>query len=940
MHTFFSILHEAIHTFFRYLYQPINNRMKRVLILVFCFALQYFSYATNYYIASSGNDASDGKSTTTAFQSIDRINQEVFQPGDSILFNRGDVFRGMLQINQSGSSSNVIYIGAYGTGSLPVLSGAEVVTGWTNTTGNIYETICADCPDQIQQIFINNIRHVPARYPNAGYLSMTNVDNTAKTFTASGLNAPAGTWDGASVFLRTVQWVIDEFTVQSYTPQQITYTIPTKFYTSYPTQNNFGFFLTNKLIALDSIGEWFYDPATKKISILPVYPITLSTNGAEIPVYTNCIQFSSNIKFVTIENIQMERSLKDAVFLDQSSDIRIQSCSILQAGRDGVGGFENYSTYNSNLTVQNCLIRDICNTGINLTSGQNILLKGNTLQSIGMVPGLGQGYDAGYDGIFCPSNSKVIGNRVDSVGYNGIHVNQYDTVKYNHCSNYGLTKNDCGGIYYWTGAHNYIGYNIVHDGYGYADGTVFPNKLMVTGIYSDDYSHDNVIEYNTSYSNETGIMIHNTSNTFVRNNVAYDNRRAQLLMIEGSPHITPAAVHDNVISNNTLQCLHPSQRALLIETEKNNVATLGTFSDNWYCNPYAEDVISIAYTPLYSSGNYTLRYLSLTLDQWQSLYSIDVASHTAYDYPSVYARYIPSGNNLIQNSTFSTGIGWWWTYGNSQFTLNAAPAGSHVNSASLSGQYQNKSTLSEGNWGIAPIPLIKDKQYLLRYKLGGEQAGGVKIGVNFQDAPSTPSTTPVSLCRVYASTLQEDSILFTSNYTQSNSLLFKSTSADGNFWLDDVTLYEVTLDTTHAQPHTISQLFINASAAVITLQTASNYRNLDGTVVSNNIVLQPYTSVVLKDLSAISTSIRKQNNAVLNVMVFPNPASNKLFINVVGITNQSTVKIFDLQGKEVYSALYDDEAGISIPAQWTNGIYLLQLSNDKGEATKRFVLNR
>ncbi len=912
--------------------------MKKVLTLFFCFGLHSFLSATNYFIASSGNDAADGKSISTAFASISRINQVVLQPGDSVLFNRGNVFRGMLTIQQSGSDTKSIYIGAYGSGNLPVLSGAEVLTGWTNTSGNVFETACADCPDQLQQIFVNNVRHIPARYPNAGYLPMTNVNNAAKTFTATDLTDAAGAWNGATLFLRTQQWVIDAFTVQTYAPQEISYSIPAKFYTSYDIQNYFGFFLSNKRLALDSAGEWFYDASAKAISLIPVDATVLLADGAEVSVYTNNIRFSSAINYVTIEHIQLEKSLKDAVFMNQCANIRMHSCNILQAGRDGVGGFENYSTYNSNLTIQNCLIRDICNTGINLTGGETILIKENTLQLIGLIPGLGQGYDAGYDGIFCPSHSKVIGNSLDSIGYNGIHVNQYDSVMYNQCSNYGLTKNDCGGIYYWTGKHNYIGYNITHDGYGNADGTVYPNKLMASGIYSDDYSHDNVIEYNTTYRNETGIMIHNSSHTRVNHNTAYDNFRSQIYFLEGSPHIETAAIHDNSIHENVFQCLHPSQRALLIETEKNNVATLATFSSNWYCNPYADEVISVAYTPLYSSGNGVQRYLGLTLPEWQSMYSIDLDGHTAFDYPTVYAHYIPSGNNLILNSTFSTGTGWWWTYGNSQFKLYAAPDSPMINSASLNGQYENKQTLSEGNWGIASIPLIKDKNYLLRYKIAGEQTGGVKIGMNFQDAPSTPSTTPVSLCRSYSSTLQQDSILFRSNYSKSNSLIFKSTSYDGNFWLDDVTLWEVDLDTSHSAPHTSSRLFVNPSNTPLTLTTANMYRNLDGTIVIDNITLQPFTSVVLKDFS-VPNGIRMKKSSSIDIQLFPNPASDKLSIHCEPTIQPSDVRIFNLLGEELYQASYSQDP-ILLARQWSNGIYILQLSGDNETVTARFVLNR
>jgi len=913
--------------------------MTRLLTLLFWILIQQFSLASVYYVAASGNDLSDGSSPSTAFQSINRLNQLSLAPGDSILFNRGDLFRGMLQINASGSSANPIYIGAYGSGNLPVLSGAEILTGWTNTSGNIYQTSCPNCPAQLQQVFVNNVRHIPARYPNSGYFTMTNVNNTDSTFTATSLNDGTAVWDTADLFLRTEHWVIDKFQVKSYVPQQITYTIPPHFYTSYAIQENFGFFLSGKYIALDSAGEWYYNSKTKLLSVIPVNADSLLNNGAEVSVYTNCIQFSSGIQYVTVENIQLEKSLSDAVFMNQTSFITIRGCTILQAGRDGVGGFENYSTYNTSLTVQNCIIRDICNVGINLGGGQNVLLKGNTVSLSGLIPGMGSGFDVGYAGVYCPSNSKIIENAVDSIGYIAIHIGNSDTAIYNQCSFYGLTKNDCGGIYFWSGSDNYVAYNITGDGHANGQGTIYPDDMMVEGIYSDDYSHNNVIEFNTAYRNESGIIIHNTANSIVRNNVCYDNRRSQMYVVEGNPHNTTTTVYGNQIKNNVLQCLHPSQKAMTLETEQNNIATMSACDSNWYCNPYEDEVIEIAYSPGYATGNATFRYTGLTLNQWQTTYGLDPNSHLAFDYPSSYAQYTQLGSDLVVNSTFTNGSGWWWTYGNTDFAISAVPAGTQINTPSLSGQYQNKQTLSPGNWGISPIQTMKDQQYILSYNIVGESAGGLQAALTFQNTPFTRSTTPVVLFKSFTSQLKTDTVLFTANYTVGNSLGFNSSSFDGNFWMDDVTIYEVNADTSVTNPHTISKLFMNPSSSSIILPTAGKFRNLDGTIVNTNLTLQPFTSIVLKDLSARITSIKKKIQDRTDIIVFPNPATDKIFIQQGTLTSQASVKILDIRGVELYNSVYS-EGGISIPGQWANGMYVLIYSIGDNQSISKFVISR
>jgi len=60
------------------------------------------------------------------------------QPGDRILFRRGDTFYGSLNITKSGEAGLPITIGAYGTGDKPVITGFTTVTGWANEGNGIY----------------------------------------------------------------------------------------------------------------------------------------------------------------------------------------------------------------------------------------------------------------------------------------------------------------------------------------------------------------------------------------------------------------------------------------------------------------------------------------------------------------------------------------------------------------------------------------------------------------------------------------------------------------------------------------------------------------------------------------------------------------------------------------------------------------------------------
>jgi len=98
--------------------------------------------ATTYYVSSStGNDANSGTSSATAWQTIGHVNAQTFNPGDSILFKRGDVWNESLTPPSSGSSGSPITFDAYGTGAAPNLTGYYAVptTAWVLVTGNAWK---------------------------------------------------------------------------------------------------------------------------------------------------------------------------------------------------------------------------------------------------------------------------------------------------------------------------------------------------------------------------------------------------------------------------------------------------------------------------------------------------------------------------------------------------------------------------------------------------------------------------------------------------------------------------------------------------------------------------------------------------------------------------------------------------------------------------------
>jgi hypothetical protein len=82
-----------------------------------------------YYVDPNGSDSNNGQSTSSPWQTINKVNQTTFSPGDRILFKAGGVWTGMLHPLGSGTSGSPIVIDMYGSGSKPSINGNGASAG-------------------------------------------------------------------------------------------------------------------------------------------------------------------------------------------------------------------------------------------------------------------------------------------------------------------------------------------------------------------------------------------------------------------------------------------------------------------------------------------------------------------------------------------------------------------------------------------------------------------------------------------------------------------------------------------------------------------------------------------------------------------------------------------------------------------------------------------
>jgi hypothetical protein len=114
------------------------------------------SLATTYYVSPNGSDAASGTSIASAWRTVTKVNLTKFARGDRVLFQRGGVWREMLEPKASG-----VYYGAYGSGERPVFSGADVVTGTWVPAGR-YSCSLAVGGDDLTNVWIDGVLGLPA----------------------------------------------------------------------------------------------------------------------------------------------------------------------------------------------------------------------------------------------------------------------------------------------------------------------------------------------------------------------------------------------------------------------------------------------------------------------------------------------------------------------------------------------------------------------------------------------------------------------------------------------------------------------------------------------------------------------------------------------------------------------------------------------------------
>ncbi len=398
-----------------------------------------------YYVSSNGKDNNGGRTESSSWKSISKVNSTFFRSGDTILFRRGDTFSGQININQSN-----ITLGSYDSGNKPVITGAVQLSGWTVYSGSIY---VAQASSLVKNLFANGVQMTLARYPNSGFVYITS-KSSSTTFSASGVTQSSGYWNGANCRLRTNGWSFESPTVSTQSGTTIVLAAA-PYFDSFTT--GWGFYLDNKLAALDVAGEWYCDPASNKVYFYApngVNPNNLTVTGSTLDYGVN-----SSSNYITVRDLEFHYQSKAGLSFS-GSNISLLSNTVFGGLADGI------DLRGTNCTVDGNIIQNVNANGVHLYyTAKNGTFTNNTLKSIGLVQGY-QSCATAYGILSEGTYATISSNYLDSIGYDGIYAFSHDLVEKNIIKNTMLTLADGGAIYTGSGSsYVTIQNNIISDVY-------------------------------------------------------------------------------------------------------------------------------------------------------------------------------------------------------------------------------------------------------------------------------------------------------------------------------------------------------------------------------------------------------------------------------------------------------------------------------------------
>lgn len=542
----------------------------RLLVSVASLCFCSVSLAKDFYVARNGDDRLDGSSTTInaatktgPFKSLAKAQQTIrnlkvagnLTEAVTIHIGAGTFqLKAPLELNEADSGEAGKEITWQGEKGATLITGGLLLTGCQAYDAENPEQILS-CPldtattDGITaednsrisgngpafELFLNEYRMQPARYPDYGWLYVKTPSDTKTQFSIyQKLPTFSGDLSNAQVHIFAGNDYYDQY-VGVKTLDQANNKITLTSETVYEIAEGRRFYLQNAKDFLTIPGEWFYDKDNAQLLFIPPYdsipksPVISSTK--------NLINLT-NASHIRFENLTLRHSTGNAITIINSDSLAFDSLEINNVGGKGIAADDKTiaDDNNTNITISNSAIHHTGTGAITLTGGDRPTLQasGNSIYNNKiydyttnlMVYGVQIGGVATH-----VSHNLIAQGTYGSIYFAGNdHVIEKNEI-YSICQN----SNDCGAIYGgrdWTYRGNIIRYNYIHDSYGYGltNVDIAKNIIQYTytgarGVYLDDgLSGTTVLGNLLVNAGSNSIQLGNGRDTVIENNIIKTNK--------------------------------------------------------------------------------------------------------------------------------------------------------------------------------------------------------------------------------------------------------------------------------------------------------------------------------------------------------------------------------------------------------------------------------
>jgi len=507
--------------------------------------------ATSYYVATTGADTSAG-TLAAPFRTIQKC-ATVAVAGDTCLIRSG-TYRETVTPAASGTSGAPITFAPY-NGESVVVSGADLVTGWTQYSGNIYKAavtlpVANETSDNrstnvatagalaANQLFVSGKMALEARWPNgttdpsypvtatadAGTVEQTIVDSDLPSgvdFTGAVQHQvnPRG-WTATTGYVTATG--SGNITVQRYSCGGNCAGEGSRYYLTGGT---------NGLPLLDSAGEWWYDGVNHQLYLWAPAGGNPSSYTVEYKNRLNAFDLSGK-SWVNILGLGVlgativtdTTSTHDTIdgivakylshALTVSWDPADPTC-LVWCSHTSDTGIQLYGSYN---TVKNSDLDYSAGTLIS-SSGTNLTISNNLLRDGAYLGSYASSVKINANAQATVTNNTIYNSGRFGLDISGAGVTVPSHIAYNNVYNYGIQTRDLGGIYTvaGSGAGSRIDHNWVHDG-------LTPDKFE-TSIFLDDSAHNWQVDHNVIWNTGTyGVKLNASGgNGTAFNNLWYNN---------------------------------------------------------------------------------------------------------------------------------------------------------------------------------------------------------------------------------------------------------------------------------------------------------------------------------------------------------------------------------------------------------------------------------